>query len=89
MVRAPQERPMRHFAVLAAALALTLAGATGARAGAWCAWYDPYTYNCGFTSFQQCLDTVLGSGGYCARNVQDAGPAAPPPKPVRKRHRPH
>jgi hypothetical protein len=22
-----------------------------ASAGAWCAWYDAYTYNCGFTPF--------------------------------------
>jgi len=81
---------MRYFAVAAAAgLALVLA-ASAARAGAWCAWFDPYTYNCGFASFQQCLDTVMGEGGFCARNVQDATPAPAPaaaPKPGRKRHR--
>ena len=73
---------------LVAGLALA-AGATGAQAAPWCAWYDPYTYSCGFNTFQQCLDTVLGAGGYCARNVQESWPAAaPPPKVGRKPHKP-
>jgi hypothetical protein len=36
-------------------------GGTGARAaGSWCAFYDASTYNCGFHSFEQCRETVLG-----------------------------
>jgi Protein of unknown function (DUF3551) len=65
-------------------LALALAGANGARAGAWCAWYDPYTYNCGFATFQQCQATVSGAGGYCARNVYES--QAPAPRARRHLH---
>jgi hypothetical protein len=64
---------MRYFpAALLVGLALAFAGAREAHAGAWCAWYDPYTYNCGFNTLQQCQATVLGAGGYCARNVYES-----------------
>ena len=35
----------------------------------WCAYYDGSFggTNCGFTTFQQCLDTVSGIGGFCER----------------------
>ena len=73
---------MRYFAIaLTLGLALPFAGVSDARAGAWCAWYDPYTYNCGFNTFQQGQATVLGAGGYCARNVSES--AAPGPRPRR------
>lgn len=50
----------------AAVVAIAVAGsATGARAEPWCAYYDAYTYTCGFTSMQQCLATVHGAGGEC------------------------
>jgi hypothetical protein len=39
----------------------------------WCAYYsgkgDGGT-NCGFTTFQQCQDTVSGIGGFCQPNTQ-------------------
>jgi hypothetical protein len=77
---------MRCFAVaLTTALALTLIGASDARAAAWCAWYDPYTYNCGFYTFEQCQATVLGAGGYCARNVNE--PPNTGSRPLRRRSR--
>jgi hypothetical protein len=62
---------MRTLAVLTGIiLTLVLNGAT-AQAGSWCAWYDPYTYNCGFHTLQQCRATVSGdSTAYCAPNVQ-------------------
>jgi Protein of unknown function (DUF3551) len=78
---------MRYVAVMVVAGLALLAGATGAQAGPWCAWFDPFTYSCGFSSFQQCLDTVLGEGGFCARNVQEAW-TAPAPKPVRNHRKP-
>ena len=75
---------MRYFAIaLIVGLALMLTGAREARAGAWCAWYDPYTYNCGFNTFQQCQATVIGAGGYCARNAYES--PAPGPRPLRRR----
>jgi hypothetical protein len=67
---------MRYFAItLIIGCGLALAGIGDARAGAWCAWYDPYTYNCGFNTFQQCQATVLGAGGFCAPNADQSQPA--------------
>jgi hypothetical protein len=36
----------------------------------WCAYYRVGGTNCGFSTFQQCLDTVRGIGGDCRRNTQ-------------------
>ena len=56
--------------LLGAAALLFLVGGTGsgAQAAPWCAFYDASTYNCGFHSFQQCLATVRGAGGWCRQN---------------------
>jgi hypothetical protein len=35
----------------------------------WCALYKEGAVNCGFTTFQQCLATVSGSGGFCTQNT--------------------
>jgi hypothetical protein len=43
----------------------------------WCARYGGGrggAQNCGFVSFDQCMATVRGIGGYCARNPQYFGP---------------
>ena len=50
---------------------LFLIGGTGtsAKAAPWCAFYDPSTYNCGFYSYQQCLETIRGIGGWCRPNL--------------------
>lgn len=48
--------------------------AAQAREYPWCARYDWSTYNCGFVSFEQCLATVRGIGGFCERNPRYAGP---------------
>ena len=55
---------------IGAAALLFLLGGTGtnAQAGSWCAFYDVSTYNCGFHSFEQCLATVRGAGGWCRPN---------------------
>jgi len=34
----------------------------------WCAYYDEWTSNCGFTTREQCLATVSGAGGACRPN---------------------
>ncbi len=62
-----------------AALLVLLAGvaATEADAAAWCANYDVSTRNCGFHTYQQCLATISGAGGYCSPNYgADAGTRA-------------
>jgi hypothetical protein len=50
----------------------------------WCAQYGRSAggaMNCGFTSFQQCMATVSGIGGFCERNNTYAPPG------VSRRHR--
>jgi hypothetical protein len=52
----------------------------------WCAHYGNGTggaMNCGFTTFEQCLETVRGIGGFCERNDW----YRPPPGPHRQRAR--
>lgn len=61
---------MKMHIIGATALMLLVGGMGGsAKAdGSWCAFYDQSTYNCGFHSYQQCLDTIRGAGGYCRPN---------------------
>ena len=43
----------------------------------WCAQYSGLGgTNCGFTSFQQCMATLAGMGGFCNANTQYVPPAA-------------
>jgi uncharacterized protein DUF3551 len=64
----PLEPEMRMM-VAAICGFLAIAIPQPASAGAWCAWYDVYTYNCGFYTLQQCQQTILGDfGAYCAPN---------------------
>ena len=34
----------------------------------WCAAYNSRTKNCGFMTFEQCLATIRGIGGFCQPN---------------------
>lgn len=44
--------------------------------------------NCGFTTFQQCLDTIRGMGGFCNRNTLYVPPPGPHSAAVHQpRHR--
>lgn len=62
------------------ALFATAAGTSGAAAQAkWCAWYDAYTYNCGFYTLEQCRATVSGAGGICSPDYS-AGPVVRAPR---------
>jgi len=82
-----------------AALALLMAlpaGPAQAQEGAWCAFaggrgaYE----NCGYYTFQQCLDAVSGVGGACMRNprggrsMEDQRGYYDDPPPPRRRVRP-
>jgi hypothetical protein len=57
----------------------------------WCAHYSGGSMggamNCGFTTFQQCLDTVSGIGGFCERNDWYHPPVST--APVRHRSQRH
>jgi len=55
----------------------------------WCAQYGGKGdggRNCGFSTFEQCMATVSGIGGFCERNSFYTGPAERPAKRARKRH---
>ena len=76
-----------RFVCLMLTLAVAALGcATGGDASAqgryspWCAFYDAWTYNCGFMSMQQCLATRSGVGGACRPN-----PYGPPAADARGR----
>jgi hypothetical protein len=53
----------------------------------WCAFYGKDgSRNCGFVTFQQCLDTVSGIGGFCSENpFYFANQPAPQPRKRKKR----
>ena len=52
------------LAICAFATVFAFDAGQGARAQ-WCAYYDAYTYTCGFRTFRQCLATISGVGGSC------------------------
>jgi hypothetical protein len=69
---------MRYVAVIALVVAASNFAPRGANAETtypWCAYYDAWAYNCGFTTLQQCLATISGAGGACRPNPY-AVPAA-------------
>ena len=61
-------------------LFVTAAIGTPAHAdGPWCAYYDGHfggASNCGFYTYQQCLATISGIGGWCQPNTMYAPPPA-------------
>ena len=64
----------------------------GLRGAPWCAAYRNGSTNCGFYTYDQCMASVSGIGGYCNRNYIDGVPDKPAarkervtePKPKRK-----
>src|SRR5580658_6607262 len=57
------------IAIIAATSAMTMRAE--AQDYPWCAQYSGDfggTMNCGFVSFNQCMDTVRGMGGFCIEN---------------------
>ncbi|HTV37789.1 MAG TPA: DUF3551 domain-containing protein [Xanthobacteraceae bacterium] len=49
----------------------------------WCAQYGGGEMgggtNCGFTTYEQCMATLSGNGGFCNRNTQYVPPPGPHP----------
>jgi hypothetical protein len=84
-------------ALLFATTCLAAAAAFGTRAEAqnypWCAEYGGGDMggggtNCGFATFEQCMATLSGMGGFCNKNTQYIPPPGPHPgATVRPRHR--
>jgi hypothetical protein len=58
----------------------------------WCAEYGGGDMgggtNCGFTTFEQCMATLSGMGGFCNRNTQYVPPPGPHNPPYRRLHTP-
>ncbi len=80
---------MKLLYLIAAFAAAALAMAAPARAQnyPWCAnFHDGAGVNCGFPSYQSCMDTVRGSGGFCSQNnsYRAAGGTTPSRRPGRK-----
>jgi hypothetical protein len=54
----------------------------------WCAYYARGDgTNCGFTTYEQCMATVSGIGGFCNINTQYVPPPGPHAPSVRRRHK--
>jgi hypothetical protein len=67
---------MRTITIASVTFILSLC-VSAAQAAPWCAHYSGRGgggTNCGFYSFQQCMATVSGIGGYCARNQFESQP---------------
>jgi hypothetical protein len=86
---------MRSLLLVTGIVAIAGAMATPAEAQnyPWCAYYggrDGGGVNCGFSTFEQCMTTLSGMGGFCDRNTQYVPPPGPRAAPVhRRRHRTH
>lgn len=82
-------RPGFWLAVAFLTATISVAGSVRAQNYPWCAnFHDGAGTNCGFSTEAQCRETVMGSGGFCDRNVQYKPVAMAAPAPTRK-HRPH
>lgn len=73
-------RPAIIALLAVVALPLVSKPATAETYYPWCAWYDDWTSNCGFTTQQQCLATVSGAGGICKPNPYSAPANAERPR---------
>jgi hypothetical protein len=79
---------MRYAGVLVIALLLAGAGNAQAREYPWCAQMPiefDYVLTCGYSTFEQCLATISGVGGFCRRNPRYGW--EPPPRTIKKHRR--
>src|SRR6202023_2761595 len=78
---------MRTLLFLLAIFAVTAGIGTPAQAQnyPWCAQYSGLGgTNCGFTTFQQCMATLAGMGGFCNVNTQYVPPGGQPAPRARR-----
>ena len=70
----------------AAAIAVAASSVAHAQNYPWCSnFHDGAGTNCGFSTYEQCLATAQGSGGYCAPNNLYVAPHAAAPSGHAKR----
>jgi tetratricopeptide (TPR) repeat protein len=69
--------------IIAATVALDAPDAI-AKGPPWCAAYRNGSTNCGFYTYQQCMETIAGNGGFCNRNYIDGEPDKPAARKERK-----
>ena len=73
-------RAILMMSAILSAFALLAPTASHADPYKWCAQYsgkDGGGRNCGFVTWEQCMATVSGIGGYCERNSFYSGPETP------------
>ena len=79
---------MRTLIVIATlAITLVIDARGSVQAAPWCAWlsdYRGFLQDCSYYTFEQCLATIRGNGGYCDRNLH-AEPLPYPPARYRKK----
>ena len=72
---------MIRIGLVVGSIALSASSAAHAQNYPWCSnFHDGAGTNCGFTTYEQCMATAQGSGGYCAPNnlyVAPRGEAKP------------
>jgi hypothetical protein len=81
-----------HWILLGAAAAgLALAASARAQNYPWCANFaDGAGVNCGFSTYEQCMATSQGSGGFCTKNDLYVAPHdSPPPRQAPRKQRAH
>jgi hypothetical protein len=90
------ESPMRSLLLLISGIAVGAAafgGSANAQNYPWCAIYGGAdtggASNCGFTTFEQCMATRSGMGGFCEPNTQYVPPGSHPAPVHRPRHGRH
>ena len=86
-------RSLRFILPALAALAALAPSAGQADPYPWCAQYSGGFAggggrNCGFVTWEQCMDTVHGMGGFCERNLFYTGPATTGTARPRKTRKP-
>jgi hypothetical protein len=78
-----------HRIGLLAAIVIACSSTAHAQNYPWCSnLHDGAGTNCGFSTYEQCMATARGSGGYCAPNTLYVAPrAAVPSGQATRKHR--
>jgi hypothetical protein len=69
-----------RFGVVFSAIVVAIPIAAQAQNYPWCSnFHDGAGTNCGFSTYEQCMATARGTGGYCAPNNSYVAPHAVAP----------